>query len=60
MTTTTATRKCRTCFGYGMWVLGDGNPRLAPMGSLDAGEGRPTLPCPECGANANPGKGKKP
>ena len=35
--------------GYGLWSDG-----TAPMGPLDAGDGFPTIPCPECGANKNP------
>jgi len=43
-------KKCSTCFGYGLWAMGD----PSPMGSQDAADGYYTLPCPECGANANP------
>jgi len=45
--------KCKMCFGYGYWAWG----RVAPMGSIDAKDGFPTLPCPECGANPNPIRG---
>ena len=47
-----AEAKCKTCLGYGMWGLGD----ATPMGPMDASDGMPTYPCPECGANANPCK----
>ena len=43
-------RACRTCWGYGLWAIGD----ATPMGPMDAGDGMPTQPCPDCGANANP------
>lgn len=42
--------KCGTCFGYGLWAMGD----PSPMGPMDAGGGFPTLPCPECASDANP------
>lgn len=50
--------KCKTCYGFGMWAIGD----PSPMGPGDAGcinpdkpvPGYPTIPCPSCGANANP------
>ncbi len=45
-----AEAKCKTCYGYGMWGIGD----ACPMGPMDASDGLPTKPCPECGANANP------
>ena len=61
-------KPCDTCYGYGLWGMGES----APMGPIDASDGYPTYPCPECGANANPisapilasaladsGKGKK-
>jgi len=41
--------KCKTCFGYGLHALGD----PSPMGPMDAKDGMPTKPCPECGANYN-------
>lgn len=49
---------CQTCYGHGMWAFGI----PAPMGPMDAGiingapsgDGMPTRPCPECGADANP------
>lgn len=44
------TKKCLSCYGYGMWTVG----LSAPMGPIDASDGMPTTPCPECGANANP------
>ena len=37
-------KKCKTCYGYGFWSWGD----KVPMGSLDAHDGIPTLPCSEC------------
>jgi hypothetical protein len=43
-------KSCQTCFGYGLWAVGD----PVPMGVMDAMDGLPTIPCPECGANANP------
>lgn len=43
---------CKTCYGYGLWGVGD----ACPMGRIDASDGMPTIPCPECGANANPVK----
>lgn len=41
---------CSTCWGYGLWDLGD----PTPMGPMDASDGMPTQACPECGANPNP------
>lgn len=41
--------KCKTCYGYGLWTDG-----TAPMGPMDASDGMPTIPCPECKADANP------
>jgi hypothetical protein len=35
-----------------MWAFGKGDG--VPMGPLDAADGVPTIPCPECGANTNP------
>ena len=46
--------KCKTCNGYGLWAIG--NP--APMGRMDATDGLPTKPCPECGSDANPKRRK--
>jgi hypothetical protein len=43
-------KKCKTCYGYGFWAFGD----YVPVGPMDAEDGTPTLPCPECGANPNP------
>ena len=37
--------KCKTCYGYGLWAIGD----PCPMGPMDAGDGMPTKKCPECG-----------
>lgn len=42
--------KCKTCKGFGMWGIG----LFTSMGPSDAASGMPTLPCPECGKNANP------
>lgn len=42
-------KACKTCKGFGFWAVG----RYAPIGRIDAEEGMPTLPCPECGANRN-------
>lgn len=42
--------KCDKCYGYGLWGVGD----ACPMGPCDASDGLPTIPCPKCGANANP------
>ena len=44
--------KCKTCFGYGLHYLGE----PTPVGPIDASDGYPTIPCPECKANANPFK----
>jgi len=41
---------CSRCFGFGLWAWGD----ASPMGKIDAGDGTPTIRCPECGANCNP------
>jgi hypothetical protein len=38
--------KCKTCYGFGMWAVGD----FVPVGPVDASDGMSTLPCPECGA----------
>ena len=50
----TSTKKCGTCYGWGMWALGD----ATPMGPMDGSDGMPTRACPECGANPNPTKQK--
>jgi len=42
-------KECSTCMGFGMWPDG-----TAPMGTLDAEDGMPTIACPECGADKNP------
>jgi hypothetical protein len=44
---------CTRCYGFGLWAVGD----PVPMGPIDAMDGLPTIPCPECGANANPVEG---
>ena len=41
---------CKSCLGFGFWAWGS----PSPMGVMDAMDGIPTLPCPECGACANP------
>lgn len=38
--------RCSTCYGYGLWAIGDNTP----MGRMDAIDGMPSSPCPECGA----------
>lgn len=43
--------KCSTCYGYGLWAIGD----PSPMGPMDS-RSMPTIPCPECKADANPNK----
>lgn len=40
---------CGTCWGYGIWAVGD----PVPMGPGDS-RMMPTQPCPECGANPHP------
>lgn len=48
--------KCKTCWwGYGLHALGD----YTPMGVMDAFDGMPTIPCPECGGNYNPIRKRK-
>ena len=42
-------KKCKTCYGYGLWAIGE----PIPMGPIDAGDGMPTKKCPECGASYN-------
>jgi hypothetical protein len=41
--------ECKTCWGYGLHRDG-----TAPMGPMDAGDGLPTMACPECKRNPNP------
>ena len=48
-------KKCKTCFGYGLWGIGE----PSPMGRMDAEDGIPTIPCPECKADKNPIKRSK-
>lgn len=43
-------KKCTSCYGYGLWAMGD----PSPMGPMDSSDGMPTIECPECKANANP------
>jgi hypothetical protein len=38
--------KCKTCFGFGIWAIGD----PSPVGPIDAADGVPTKACPECGS----------
>lgn len=40
---------CTTCHGYGLWDIGED----CPIGPMDAEDGYPTKPCPECGADFN-------
>jgi hypothetical protein len=47
-------KECNTCLGFGLWGMGEPNP----MGPVDASDGYLTIPCSECGANANPSKAK--
>ncbi len=42
--------KCKTCWGYGLWAIGD----PCPMGPLDFSDGAPVKVCPECGAGGKP------
>lgn len=39
-------KECNTCMGYGLWAFG----APAPIGPMDAADGMPAKPCPECGA----------
>lgn len=48
-------KECNTCYGYGLHAMG--NP--SPMGPMDAEDGLPTKPCPECGADKNPAPDSK-
>jgi hypothetical protein len=48
-------KKCKTCNGYGLWAIG----QHTPMGEMDAREGIPTIPCPECKASINQIKKQK-
>jgi len=41
--------KCNTCYGFGIWAVGD----QSPMGPMDYSDGCPNKPCPECGAGGN-------
>ena len=36
--------KCKTCYGYGLWAIGD----PSPMGEMDSHD-CPSKKCPECG-----------
>ena len=38
--------KCKTCYGYGIWAIGD----PCPVGPMDFKDGVPTKKCPECGS----------
>ena len=51
---TEAQKNCTRCRGYGLWEDG------YPMGPMDAGDGCPTIECPQCKANPNPGGGPEP
>lgn len=44
-----STQKCVTCWGYGLWAIGE--PR--PMGEKDYRDGMPNKQCPECGRGGN-------
>lgn len=37
---------CKTCYGYGLWKIGD----PAPLGPIDFSDGTEGQTCPECGA----------
>jgi hypothetical protein len=39
-------KKCNTCWGYGLWAIGDG----VPMGPIDFEDGEANKKCPECGS----------
>ena len=56
-------QKCRTCMGYGLWawdsIADRYNTIHRPMGEMDAGDGYPTIECPECHSNHNPLKKMK-
>ena len=39
-------KKCNTCWGYGLWAIGD----EVPMGPIDFEDGEPNKKCPECGS----------
>lgn len=39
-------KKCNTCWGYGLWAIGD----KVPMGPIDFEDGEPNKECPECGS----------
>ena len=38
-------KKCNTCWGYGLWAIGD----EVPMGPIDYEDGEANKKCPECG-----------
>jgi len=42
--------KCKTCYGYGFWAIGD----PCPMGPIDFSDGCPTTECQECGMGGPP------
>jgi len=42
--------KCKVCYGFGLWAIG----QASPMGKIDASDGMPTKECPKCHKNANP------
>ncbi len=42
--------ECQHCYGYGLWAIG----APSPMGPMDASDGYPTIPCKNCGSDANP------
>lgn len=47
-------KSCGSCYGYGLWAVGNPSP-MGPMDSKDM----PTKSCPECKANPNPLRKKK-
>jgi len=44
------TAPCRTCYGHGLWGVGD----AVPIGGMDARESYSTIRCPECGPTVTP------
>ena len=38
--------KCNTCWGYGLWAIGESSP----MGPIDYEDGEPNKKCPKCGS----------
>lgn len=50
MTSEDHVKKCNTCYGYGLWAVGD----PCPMGPMDFSDGCPSKECPECGMGGPP------